>query len=184
MKKIITKENFKLNKVKVLKSNSGLSIDYSTEEQQGGLTYFDKDHKESTKEPHPDLLKKFSELKPILCRIYYFTFIREVINRKEFAATDKQLQVAERAVQEILPLIEITGVSISGEDEGKGVIIMGTFKAPTNQKMAINSHRLKWDKIVYGFEEELQTIIEELESECFEYLFNDKKAQLTIEFEQ
>jgi hypothetical protein len=179
MRKPLRKQ-FTLEKVKSVKGG-GLEISYEVEDVIGQETYHDKDNKKSTKVPHPDLTSQLNLLVPMLARIYHFTFIRDVISNAEFKAKPEQSRFAEKALQEIMERIKVTGVAVSGQDENKGIIITGTFNGDQlNMKMAINSHRIKFNSITYGFEDGLEEIITKLTDEVFEYLFGGKQAQLEI----
>jgi len=172
--------SFKLEKVKTIKGG-GLEISYEVEDVIGSEAYHDKDNKKSTKVPHPDLTSQLNLLIPMLARVYHFTFIRDVISDSEFKAKPEQSRFAEKALQEIMERIKVTGVAISGQDENKGIIITGTFNCDqVNIKTAINSHRIKFNSTTYGFEEGLEEIVTKLTDEVFEYLFEGKQAQLEI----
>jgi hypothetical protein len=174
------RSSFDLEKVKVIKGG-GLEISYEVEDMIGSEAYRDKDTKKSTKQPHPDLTQQLRLLIPMLARVYHFTFIREVINEPEFKAKPEQARFAERALQAIMEKITVTGVSVSGMDEHRGIIIMGTFNGDVlNVRMSINSHRIKFNSTTYGFKEGLEEIITKLTSEVYEYLFENKQAQLTM----
>lgn len=174
------RESFDLEKVKVIKGG-GLEISYEVEELIGQESYRDKDTKKSTKQPHPDLTQQFNVLVPLLARVFHFTFIREVINEPEFKAKPEQGRFAERALQAIMEKITVNGVSVSGQDENKGIIIMGTFNGDVlNVRMAINSHRIKFNSTTYGFEEGLEEIITKLTDEVYAYLFENKQSQLEM----
>lgn len=173
------KESFKLSKVKLIK-DGGLDCHFEVEEVSGQEVYLEKYHTESSKDLHPDLSSKFLELKPILARIYHLSFFRDIIQKPDFKATAKQSQFAEKFYQEILSRINVTGVAISGQDKNEGIIITGTFKADTNQIMAINSHRIRFVDTKYGFEENLEILVDEIKEEVFAFLFENKRAQLSL----
>jgi len=183
MSKTMRKPNrtaFTLEKVKAIKGG-GLEINYTVEDVIGQEAYHDQDVKKSTKVPHPDLTGQLKLLVPMLARVYHFTFIREVILEAEFKAKPEQARYAERALQSMMEKITVNGVSISGQDQNKGIIIMGTFSADqVNIRMAINSHRIKFNATTYGFEEGIEEIITKLTDEVYEYLFEGKQAQLEM----
>ena len=177
--KIPSEKSFNLSKVKVI-SGGGLDVTFQVEEVIGAEVYLENYHLASSKEIHPDLKKLFDSLKPIMARIYNLSFFRSLLKTPDFKATKKQKDLAEEAFSEIMNRITITGVSLSGKDDNVGVILTGTFTADSNQKMAINSHRMKFSDSRYGFEEEMEEIIGEIEREVYAFLFKNKKAQLTL----
>ena len=170
---------FALNKVKVI-PGGGLDVTFEVEEECGAEIYRENYHLSSTKEIHPDLKKLFDHLKPIMARVYHLSFFRSLMETPEFKATKNQRELAENAFAEVLEKLNVTGVSLSGKYENVGVLLTGTFTADSNQKIAINSHRMKFSDERYGFEEEMERIIGDIESEVYAFLFNGKKAQLEL----
>lgn len=178
-----TENAFSLSKVKVI-SGGGLDVHFEVEEACGAEFYRENYHLASSKEIHPDLKALFARLKPIMARVYHLTFFRTLMDTTEFKATKKQQELAEDSFREILDKIEVTGISLSGKYENVGVVLTGVFVADTNQKMAINTHRMKLKEIKYGFEEELEEMVGSIEREVYAFLFRGKKAQLELFDEQ
>lgn len=170
---------FQLSKVKVI-SGGGLDVHFETEETCGAEVYRETYHLSSSKEIHPDLKKLLDRLKPIMARVYHLSFFRSLMETPEFKATKKQQELAEEAFKEVLAKLDVTGISLSGKDSNVGVVLTGVFTADSNQKMAINSHRMKFSDTRYGFEEEMESIIGDIESEVYAFLFKGKKAQLEL----
>lgn len=170
---------FLLSKVKVI-SGGGLDVHFEVEEVCGAEVYRETYHLSSSKEIHPDLKKLFDQLKPIMARVYHLSFFRSLMETPDFKATKKQQELAEEAFKEVLVKLDVTGISLSGKDDNVGVVLTGTFTADSNQKMAINSHRMKFKDERYGFEEEMERIIGEIESEVYQFLFKNQKAQLEL----
>lgn len=170
---------FQLSKVKVI-PGGGLDVHFEVEETCGAEVYRETYHLSSSKEIHPDLKKLFDRLKPIMARVYHLSFFRSLMETPEFKATKKQHELAEEAFKEVLAKLDVTGISLSGKDSNVGVVLTGVFTADSNQKMAINSHRMKFSDERYGFEEEMESIIGNIESEVYAFLFKGKKAQLEL----
>ena len=177
--RVPSEEAFTLSKVKVI-SGGGLDVHYEVEEICGAEVYRENYHLASSKEIHPDLQKKLDNLKPILARIFHLSFFKTLMDVPEFKATAKQKDLAKKEFENILKKIRVTGVSLSGKDENVGVVITGVFEADTKQVMAINTHRIKFATETYGFEEELEKNVGELEKEVYAFLFKNKKAQLEL----
>ena len=117
----------------------------------------------------------------MVAKVFQYSFIQDVVAEKDFKATKTQSEFAERALQTMYDNIRITGVALSGIDENRGIIITATFTADTNQVMAINTHRIKFvGKSHYGFEEDIEKVVESLEKEVFEFIYEGKAAQLEI----
>ena len=71
-------------------------------------------------------------------------------------------------------------MSFSGQDDNVGVVLTGLFTVSNNQKTAIKSPRLKFNTETFGFEEELEEIAADIETEVYAFLFKGKKAQLEL----
>lgn len=177
--KVPDEKAFALSKVKTI-SDGGLDVHFEVEEVCGAEIYRENYHVCSTKEIHPDLQKLFGKLKPIMARVYHLSFFRSLLETPDFKATKKQCELSESAFSEVLKKLNVTGISLSGKGDNVGVVLTGTFTADSNQKMAINSHRMKFKDSRYGFEEEMEEIIGEIESEVYAFLFKGKKAQLEL----
>lgn len=173
------KEFFNLSKAKLTKGG-GLDCNYEVKEKTGNETYNEKFHQESAKDVHPDLSKSFERLKPIVARVWHLTFVRTLLLMPEFKASKLQSDLAEVAINEIMANIRVSSISISGQDENVGVVITAVMTADNNQKMAMNTHRIRFTDTKYGFEEELEEICGDIEQEVYEYLFEGKRAQLDL----
>lgn len=176
---IQTKEKFALSKVKLLK-DGGLDVHYEVTEVVGNESYTNKYHVLSAKDIHPDLRELFNDLRPIMGRIFNITSYKSMMATPDFKATKKQLEIADLFAGECLKNIEVRGVSLSGQDDNVGVVLTGLFTVSNNQKTAINSPRLKFNTETFGFEEELETIVNSIENEVYGFLFEGKKAQLEL----
>lgn len=172
-------QNFALNKVKMIK-DGGLDVHYDVTEAIDGASYTNKFHVESAKDVHPDLINLFERLRPIMGRIFNLTSFLSMIEAKEYKATDAQQAQARAFAQECMNNIEVRGVSLSGQGDNVGVVLTGLFTVSNNQKTAINSPRLKYATETFGFEEELEQIVADIEREVYEFLFKGKKAQLEL----
>lgn len=170
---------FALSKVKLLK-DGGLDIHYELTETVGNESYINKYHVESGKDIHPDLRACFDKLRPIMGRIFNITSFLSFMETPETKATKAQKDAARKFADEMLHKIEVRGVSFSGQDDNVGVVLTGLFTVSNNQKTAINSPRLKFDTVTFGFEEELEEIAGDIEREVYAFLFKGKKAQLEL----
>lgn len=176
---IPTKEKFSLSKVKLLK-DGGLDVHYEVTEVVGNESYTNKYHVLSAKDIHPDLRDCFDRLRPIMGRIFNITSFLSMVETSDFKATKKQSELSRDFADEMLKNIEVRGVSFSGQDDNVGVVLTGLFTVSNNQKTAINSPRLKFNTETFGFEEELEAIVADIENEVYAFLFKGKKAQLEL----
>lgn len=175
---IPSEKSFALSKVKTLK-DGGLDVHYEVTETIGNESYTNKYHVESAKDIHPDLRECFDRLRPIMGRIFNITSFLSMVETDDFKANKNQKEVARNFADEMLKNIEVRGVSYSGQDDNVGVVLTGLFTV-NNQKTAINSPRLKFNTETFGFEEELEEIVSDIENEVYEFLFKGKKAQLEL----
>lgn len=170
---------FALSKVKTLK-NGGLDVHYEVTETIGNESYTNKYHVESAKDIHPDLRACFDRLRPIIGRIFNITSFLSMVETSDFKATEKQSELSRDFADEMLKNIKVRGVSFSGQDDNVGVVLTGLLTVSNNQKTAINSPRLKFNTETFGFEEELEEIVADIENEVYAFLFKGKKAQLEL----
>lgn len=176
---IPSEKAFALSKVKTLK-DGGLDVHYEVTETIGNESYTNKYHVESAKDIHPDLRDCFDRLRPIMGRIFNITSFLSMVKTSDFKATKKQSELSRDFADEMLKNIEVWGVSFSGQDDNVGVVLTGLFTVFNNQKTAINSPRLKFNTETFGFEEELEAIVSDIENEVYAFLFKGKKAQLEL----
>ena len=91
------------------------------------------------------------------------------------------LDVAARNfADELLSKIEVRGVAWSGTGDNTGVVITSVFETPNGLKTCINTPRIKMATISFGFEEELEIIVESIKKEVYAYLFKGKQAQMSL----
>lgn len=176
---IPTESQFSLAKAKVVK-DGGLIVHYEVTEVVGEESYTNKFHVESAKEIHPDLKALFDRLRPIMGRIFNITSFLSMLDVKEFKSSAIQKEYGRNFADEMLKNIEVRGVSFSGQDDNIGVVLTGMFTVSNNQKTAINTPRLKFSSETFGFEEELEEIAQDIETEVYAFLFKGKKAQLDL----
>lgn len=175
-------ERFTLEKVKV--KGQGLEAHWESEKHNGAEIYLDKQNLKSDKVPHEDLRAIINVFRSYMSQIYFFSVYSELADSPVFMADEKQIKLLHNKQQELEQRITITGISLSGKEDNKGLIITATLKVGTGHVVAINSQRLKFNGSFYGFEEDLQNLVTDLEQEVFEYVINGKAAQLEIAFSE
>lgn len=174
-----SEKQFSLSKVKLVK-DGGLIVHYEVSEVVNEQSYSNKYHVESAKDVHPDLQKLFDDLRPVIGRVFHLISFKTLLATPGFKATKSQKELGDAYAETILANIEAKGVSFSGMDDNIAVIITGSMTVGNGQKTAINTPRIKFNSETYGFEEELETIIGEIETEVYAFLFKGKKAQLEL----
>lgn len=172
-------ECFELLKAKLVK-DGGLDCQFEINETFKDQTFYEKYHNESSKDIHPDLVSLFKDLKPYVARIFHWTGFLNMMEDDNFMGTAPQKKFAKKLHNELMDKIKIRSISLSGSDDKRGVVISAVFVADSNMPMAINTHRIKFNDQRYGFEDEIEGICSNIEDEVYEFLFNDKAAQLTL----
>lgn len=180
---IPAKTAFSLTKVKVL-PGGGLDVHYEVTETIGEESYTNKYHVESAKDIHPDLAVWFKNLRPILGRVFnitsFLSFLEVQEKMKEKSISEDLKDAARNFAEEVLKNIEVRGVSFSGTDDNVGVVLTGLYTVANGQRVAINSPRIKFNTVSFGFEEQLEEIVSNIEEEVYDFLFLGKKAQLEL----
>lgn len=174
-----SEKNFTLEKVK-LANCGGLEAIYEVVEIRGSESYVNSYSVKNAADVHPDLLGLFKQLRPIVARVFgmtsFLSFTENPDNKIKQDVQDKAREFAD----ELLERIEVRGVSYSGKDDNVGVIITSVLEVSNELKTCINTPRMKMATVSFGFEEELENIVGEIEREVYKFLFEGKRAQLSL----
>lgn len=173
------RDNFSLSKFKTGK-DGGLETHFEVKEAIGDAIYIEKHHLSSAKNMHPDLAKLMKDLRPIVARVFNLTSFLSLVESPDFKGNKKQTELARSYEKEILQNIDVRGISLSGEKDNIGVVITAVLTVMKNQKTAINCPRIKFATVNFGFEEDLEQILRDIEVEVYKFLFEDKQAQLSL----
>lgn len=176
---IPTEKNFNLSKVK-LDPNGGLKADYQiTTTIDGEPSVIDRTES-CTRDVHPDLTALFEDLRNIVGRVFNITSFLTLFESDEMKLPESKQIIARQFADELIQKIDVRGVSWSGTADNVGVIITSVFETPNGLKTCINTPRIKLEQISFGFEEELESIIDSIKTEVYKYLFEGKQAQLSL----
>lgn len=171
------KKNFNLSKVKLL-PKGGLTAEYQLTENVGGELSVTDYKATYTRDVHPDMSGAFQDLRIIVARVFGMTSFLS------FMASEKlpkdKIENAKKFAEELMDRIDVRGISLSGSDDDPAVIITSVYEVENGQKSAMNTPRIRMANISFGFEEQLDTIIEQIKEEVFAYLFEGKQAQLSL----
>lgn len=182
-KTIPTEKNYNLSKVK-LNPNGGLQADYQVTETVGGEPSVTDYHANVSRDIHPDLRGLFEDLRPIVARVFNITSFLTFLDSDEIKLSESKKMLARAFADELIAKIDVRGVSWSGTDDNTGVVITAVFETPNGLKTCINTPRIKMATISFGFEEELEKIVDAIKTEVYQFLFNGKQAQLSLFGEQ
>lgn len=179
MQTIPTEKDFNLSKVKLL-PKGGIQAEYQVTVNVDGENSLIDRNETCTRDVHPDLLGLFEDLRNIVGRVFNITSFLTLLESDEFALSDAQKALARSFADEIVEKIEVRGVAWSGTGDNTGVVITSVFETPNGLKTCINTPRIKMATISFGFEEELEQIVERIKTEVYAYLFKGKQAQLSL----
>lgn len=125
--------------------------------------------------PHPDLQEQMDQLKQ------YFSKKIGLLEGWEFARDNikdpETLKIAVDGYNNTIERCKITGLSFTGENEGKGVSIIGYEKFPQKGGSGISSGKILFESDKLGYETEVMETCEAIKKEVYAYLFQGKKAQ-------
>ncbi len=165
---------FALQKVRIGKQG-GLDVTYSLTEVKDGVTYCNKYVVSNTKDPHPDLINWVQELQPIVANVFRLDALSGELRKR--TVKDEYLQSTQEIADKNSGSICVIGLSVTGKDESEGVVIQCDYLTQADQTVKINTPKLFFKRQYYGFEEELEVYLAEIEKEVYCYLFEDKTAE-------
>lgn len=170
-----SKDSFKLQKIK-LGTSGGLTVDFEVTEVIGAESYKSSQTQKSSKEPHPDLGEKLHAMGAMVAQVFGFMGVRTIADTKEFKADVLQKELVAKWIDEIIGKIRVTGISISGEDKTFGVVITASYAVDNGQRVAMNTPRILISGESRGFEEKLGQLVEEIQDEAYQFVYNRKVA--------
>lgn len=179
METIPNEKDFNLSKVKLL-PKGGIQAEYQVTQVVDGETSLIDRSETCTRDVHPDLLGLFEDLRIIVGRVLNITSFLTLMESDEMKLPESKRLIARNFADELLHKIEVRGVAWSGTGDGVGVVITSVLETPNGLKTCINTPRLKMATISFGFEEELEKIVDAIKGEVYEYLFKGKQAQLSL----
>lgn len=170
------RDNFKLKSVRIAKEGvEAVFVETRNVDKQNKSI----NHSiESNIAPHPDLLNLRDKLKGVLVKAFGFD---SVLNEaeKHVPKGEKMTKVTNKYL-DILNKIEVTKISISGDDQLRGSVISGKIESFNGSKCAINSPRVVFSSDKIGLEKDTQKTVDLICIEVYKYFFEDKRAQLGL----
>jgi len=165
---------FTLTKVKHLASKGGLELNFVTKQTASDETYTVTHSRKSDRTPHPDLTGLLVLLKPFVSKTFRLDKIR-------FVALKTENMDIEDLYYSIVDKITVTGIALSGEDDKRKVVITSVYEVDNGQKVALNTNAI-WlsGDIDESQPHQIHDIVNNIISECYEFLYYDKQAQQTI----
>jgi hypothetical protein len=176
---IPTEKDFNLSKVKLL-PKGGIQAEYQVTQIVEGETSLIDRNETCSRDVHPDLLAMFTDLRTIVARVFNITSFLTLLESDEMKLPESKKMLARNFADELLAKIEVRGVAWSGTGDNTGVVITSVFETHNGLKTCINTPRINMATISFGFEEELETIVESIKKEVYAYLFKGKQAQMSL----
>ena len=177
---IPTRENFTLNKVKMLK-DGGVFAEYEVAVVVNGVASIRKQKTERNDLAHPDLKNSFEVLKPFVLRTFGLTSFLSIVDSKDFGATEKQSSAMYKYANDLHLRTSIKGITIKEGKESDGVIITSMLGVlNTEQSSVLNTPKITLGDETYGFETELLSAVDTIQEEVYQYLFEGKQSQLSL----
>lgn len=173
--KQIKLDNFDLKKVKI--QNDFVECEFHEKRTIDGVSHTLVHSLKAKYVPHPDLLIARDKLKDFLIKSHHH---HDVYSEAIKYLKGEQKQKIENVFLDVCNKIEVTGCSISGDDQLKGAVITGKIESNNGSKCAINSPRVVFSSDKIGYEKDVEDCVEMLTRETFKYLFEDKRAQTSL----
>lgn len=176
---IPTEKDFNLSKVKLL-PKGGIQAEYQVTQIVDGETSLIDRNETCNRDVHPDLTGLFEDLRNIVARTFNITSFLTLLESDEMKLPESKKMLARSFADELIQKIEVRGVAWSGSGDKTGVVITAVYETANGLKTCINTPRIVLATISFGFEEELETIVESIKKEVYAYLFKGKQAQLSL----
>lgn len=169
----INEEAFKLKKVKF--DGKKISIDYEekTVNKKGVAEMLVYTVESDSRLPHQDLINGLSMLREPLMRSLRYYDMKDVA--LEFLGADQKKKVTDKFL-DLVNDVEVTGISIGGSNQLKGVVITGKIKNEVTGKSSLNSPRIVFASDKLGYEDIVEQVAEKIGRECYNYVYSNKKA--------
>lgn len=179
-KETIAPKDFNLSKVKLLPTG-GVNVEYQLTQVVGNEASVLERKETCSRDVHPDLRALFEDLRSIVARVVGMTSFLTLLETDEFKKVPESVKtVAREYAIGLLDRIDVRGVAWSGTEENAGVVVTAVLETPNGLKTCVNTPRIKLAQISFGFEEELEMIVDRIEEEVFAYLYKGKQAQLSL----
>lgn len=169
------RDNFTLKKAKIL--DDLVECDFEERKVVEGEPRIIQHTTKAPYIPHPDLVSFKDDLKEYLMKCLclsdqYEHDVKYLKGEQKIKATEQHQAMCDKLV--------ITGISISGEDQLRGVIITGKLKNRMGGYTALNSPRIIFSSDKLGFEGKVQDLSGLVEIEVYKCLFENKSAQIEL----
>lgn len=159
-------DEFDLQKFKIEKDSMKVEFNEIRKTNEGTIKI--PHSMEPPYQAHPDLLDLLSRMKEFVLKQYDYHKLNLSKNKESKAAW-----------QEINKALTVTGFTLIGSDNLKGAIVTAKIKTESGTR-ALPTGRIVFSSDKLGYEKECEVLIEELQSEVYSCLFENKRAQLDL----
>lgn len=171
-------KDFKLKSIKLLK-NGGAEVVWSYPYSAGPETHTDTHSVKRSIDVHKDLFDLLNKNKGNILMVEEIDYrlMAKTLERMPGSNSAKEVaQIAEGMTADALSKLQVTGISLSGKGDKKNAII--TYKKITGDKKIIGrpTSLIQLSSNVYGFEQELESDIEDICKEVYAYIYDDKHS--------
>lgn len=170
-------DNFELKRVKFIPN--GLEVDYNDCMNVDGETVKTFHKVKDPEYPHPDLQKEAGKLRGYIVRLMGLMNFANITYLSDLSKQDKELN---KQFQDFFE-IQATRVSIREivRDEGNNTVIIKYEFAGTDLSLfKMQTPKINLEGEILKFEIDMDTDLEGMKHEIFDYLFKGKRAQLSM----
>lgn len=171
-----------------LPKGGGLIVRYGFSTNDGSITNHDEIEHTCPSDVHEDMERLVKQLRKYVADTYNMLAFNSLAKNNVAAFTAKEQSavkniqpVYDKLVNEVLDKIEITAIKFKGNEASRGVVIYGKNnygKAGT----ALNTPFINLNQERWGWESELDEILDMIVEESKNYLFSNKRKAPEIEF--
>lgn len=170
-------DNFELKRVKFIPN--GLEVDYNDCMNVDGETVKTFHKVKRPEYPHPDLQKEAGKLRGYIVRLMGLMNFANITYLSDLSKQDKELN---KLFQDFFE-IQATRVSIREivRDEGNNTVIIKYEFAGTDLSLfKMQTPKINLEGEILKFEIDMDSDLESMKHEIFDYLFKGKRAQLSM----
>lgn len=181
-------ENWALTKAKLI-PNGGIQVYFTGIKKDKTITHTEEWEHTNTANPHDDLTDKFEQLKPFIAECFGMDKIVVLSNSKGIGADsedafNKVKPLINDTYQQVIDKIDVFQIKITGsiddDKDNRSVVISSKMEMENGSKCALNSPAIKLNLLKFGFEEDLQEIINGISEEVQRYLYDGKRAEPSL----
>lgn len=170
-------DNFELKRVKFIPN--GLEVDYNDCVNVDGETVKTFHKVKNPEYPHPDLRNKADKLRGYIVRLMGLMNFANITYLSDLSKQDKELEKQFQDFFEIQDTRILIREIVIGEEKNT-VIIKYEFTGTDLSLFKMQTPKINLEGEILKFEIEMDSDLEYMKHEIFDYLFKGKRAQLSM----